>query len=204
CAVEPGNTPRMEIIHDINRIARSRAAAYYFLNDNRRQLHIPPQQDFEVVDLYDTAKYGAAAVRLPREIVVEYIWREEVPLEDARFGRLQGTHAELLCGGTLVLDGRGNVLAWENKPGFTGDYDLQVGRQRRDALLEHVARQTRYGVAGEPETAVPGPWSPPVVATVEDGLLRLEIPPPLRNPLHATAIDDEPNPWRELPWTTSF
>jgi hypothetical protein len=204
CAVEPGKTPRMEIIHDINRIARSRAAAYYFLNDNRRQLHIPLQQDFEVVDLYDTAKYGAAAVRLPREIVVEYVWREEVPLEDARFGRLQGTHAELLCGGTLVLDGRGNVLAWENKPGFTGDYDLQAGRQRRDALLEHVARQTRYGITGEPETAVPGPWSPPVVATIDDGLLRLEIPPPLRNPLHTTAADDEPNPWRDLPWTTSF
>ncbi|MDT8304420.1 MAG: hypothetical protein RRC07_00680 [Anaerolineae bacterium] len=203
CAVAPGDAPRMEIIHDINRIARSRAAAYYFLNDNRRQLHIPLQQDIEVVDLYDTAKYGAAAVRLPREIIVEYVWREEVPLEDARFGRLQGTRAELLCGGTLVLDGRGNVLAWENKPGFTGERDVQAGRQRRDALLEHIARQTRFGIAGEPETAVPGPWSPAVVVSVEDGRLQLAIPPPLRNPLHATA-EDEPNPWRQLQWTTSF
>lgn len=203
CAVTPGDAPRIEIVHDINRIARSRAAAYYFLNDNRRQLHIPPQQDVEVVDLYDTAKYGAAAVRLPREIIVEYVWREEVPLEDARFGRLQGTQAELLCGGTLVLDGRGNVLAWENKPGFSGGYDLTNGRQRRDALLEHIARQARYGIRGEPETAVPGPWSPPVIATIEDGRLQLEIPPPLRNPLHATA-EEEPNPWRQLQWTTSF
>ncbi|NLF65676.1 MAG: hypothetical protein GX579_13860 [Chloroflexi bacterium] len=203
CAVMPGHTPRMEIVHDINRIARSRAAAYYFLNDNRPQLHIPPEQDFEVVDLYDTIKYGAAAVRLPREVVVEYVWREEVPLEGERFGRLQGTRAELLCGGTLVLDGQGNVLAWENKPGAGGVYDVQAGRARRDALLAHIARQARYALQHEaPEAVVPGPWNPPVVANIEDGVLRLEIPPPLRNPLHITG--GENHPWSDLPWTTSF
>src|SRR5690606_1278010 len=147
CAVMPGHTPRMEIMHDINRIARSRAAAYYFLNDNRPQLHIPPEQAFEVVDLYATITHGAAAVRL-------------------------------LCGGTLVLDGQGNVLAWENKPGAGGVYDVQAGRARRDALLAHIARQARYALQREaPEAVVPGPWNPPVVANIEDGVLRLEIPP---------------------------
>ena len=73
---------RMDFVyHDIERLSRSRTAAYYFLSDNRRLLHIPPHQDVRVVDLYDTNKFGAAAERLPREIVLEYAWQEVVELK---------------------------------------------------------------------------------------------------------------------------
>ena len=68
--------------HDIERVSRSRTAAYYFLSDNRRALRIPAHQDIVVVDLYDNAKLGVAAERLPREIVLEYLWEEEVALND--------------------------------------------------------------------------------------------------------------------------
>ena len=72
---------RMDFVyHDIEHVSRSRTAAYYFLSDNRRLLHIPAHQDVRVVDLYDTNKYGAAAERLPREVVLEYAWQEEVLL----------------------------------------------------------------------------------------------------------------------------
>jgi hypothetical protein len=66
------------VYHDIDRVSRSRTAAYYFLNDNRRILNIPAHQDLQVVDLYDNTKFGAAAERLPREIVLEYTWQETV------------------------------------------------------------------------------------------------------------------------------
>ena len=72
---------RMDFVyHDIEQVSRSRTAAYYFLSDNRRLLHIPLHQDVRVVDLYDANKYGAAAERLPREVVLEYAWQEEVSL----------------------------------------------------------------------------------------------------------------------------
>jgi hypothetical protein len=114
---------RMQFIyHDIGRVSRSRTAAYYFLNDNRKILHIPPHQDVKVVDLYDNSKYGAAAERLPREVVLEYLWQEEVtlnndPEKDLSFGRWNGKTFNLDCGGTLVFDGRGNLLSWFRKPG---------------------------------------------------------------------------------------
>lgn len=108
--------------HDIGRVSRSRTAAYYFLNDNRDILHIPSHQDVKIVDLYDNSKYGAAAERLPREIVLEYLWQEQVELindpdKDLSFGRWNGKTYNLDCGGTLVFDGRGNLLSWFRKPG---------------------------------------------------------------------------------------
>jgi hypothetical protein len=108
------------VFHDIERISRSRTAAYYFLSDNRRQLHIPQHQDVRVVDLYDAIKYGAAAERLPREVVLEYTWQEVVPLTktgDLDFGAWNGKVFYMDCGGTLVFDGLGNLLSWSRKPG---------------------------------------------------------------------------------------
>jgi hypothetical protein len=110
------------VYHDIARVSRSRTAAYYFLSDNREMLRIPPHQDLHVVDLYDNSKYGAAAERLPREIVLEYLWGEEVklvndPEQGLSFGRWNGKTYNLDCGGTIVFDGRGNLLSWFRKPG---------------------------------------------------------------------------------------
>ena len=124
CAV-PGE---WNVYHDIGAISASRAGAYYFLNDNRKALRIPWNQDITVADLYTTNKYGRAASRLPREVVVEYVWQEQFKLDEDRFGKLKGQTAELLCGGTLVLDDRGNVLSWQRKPGIYEERDQRKAR----------------------------------------------------------------------------
>jgi len=136
CEYQPGNdllencefqqaldVPDLDFIyHDIGRVSRSRTAAYYFLSDNRKVLHIPAHQDVQVVDLYDNNKYGAAAERLPREVVVEYLWGEQVVLKNdpekgLDFGKWDGEYVILDCGGTFVFDDRGNLLSWFRKPG---------------------------------------------------------------------------------------
>lgn len=108
--------------HDIERVSGSHMAAYYFLSDNRKPLRIPAHRDVRVVDLYDTNKLGVAAERLPREVVLEYAWQEEIklvndPANDLSFGRWRGKTFNLDCGGTLVFDGRGNLLSWFRRPG---------------------------------------------------------------------------------------
>lgn len=197
---KPNEQPRLAIYHDVNRISRSRTAAYYFLQDNRGKLEIPDKADFEVVDLYDTDKHGREAVRLPREIVLQYIWREEVPLEEEPFGRLQGERAELLCGGTLVMDGRGNILSLVTKGGTAGDKDPQ----RAAELKKHIANLRSFGLRGEDEAAsVLGPWTPAVIGDWQDGLLRLEMAPHLRSPL-PTAESGLYEDRSEEQWTSSY
>ena len=53
------------VCHDIERVSRSRIAAYYFLSDNREVLRIPAHQDIVITDLYDNIKLGVATERLP-------------------------------------------------------------------------------------------------------------------------------------------
>jgi hypothetical protein len=53
---------------------------------------------------------------------LEYAWQEEVllandPQKNLNFGRWSGKTYNLDCGGTLVFDGRGNLLSWFRKPG---------------------------------------------------------------------------------------
>ncbi len=212
------------VFHDIERVSRSRTAAYYFLSDNRKTLRIPFNRDLTIVDLYDTNKFGAAAERLPREIVVEYIWEEPIILKDetgARtFGRLNGKTTSLLCGGTLVFDDRGNMLSWFRKPGteqvdpetekllmerviawqedpkvakikkvkkptkweLAELEDLKVGRQRRDALLDHLSQMAALGFIGEPQpgiTLLDG--MSPLVIKDDGGTVRLEQTAHLRD-----------------------
>ncbi len=73
--------------------------------------------------MYDNNKLGIAAERLPREVVLEYTWQEQVllnedPEKDLNFGKWNGTNFNLECGGTLVFDDRGNLLSWFRKPGI--------------------------------------------------------------------------------------
>jgi hypothetical protein len=211
---------RMDFVyHDIERVSRSRTAAYDFLSDNRRVLRIPPHQDVVVVDLYDNIKLGAAAERLPREIVLEYLWQEEVTLtddesKDLRFGDLSGKTMNLLCGGTLVFDGRGNLLSWFRKPGTEhitparaqelrqklkptkqemGELqDLEEGERRKAALLQFTARVARRGLVGESQPTKPVmEVIKPITAIEEGGVLRLEIAPHLRT----SDLDREVEGW---------
>ena len=78
------------VYHDIGRVSRSRTAAYYFLSDNRKVLRIPAHKDVVVADLYDTNKFGAAAERLPREVVLEYPGRRKCSSRGEQYGRLNG------------------------------------------------------------------------------------------------------------------
>ena len=144
---ESSHRPKLDLVHpDIERVSRSRTAAYYYLSDNRRALRIPAHQDIVVVDLYDNAKMGVAAERLPREIVLEYLWAEEVALNDdesqgLKFGSYNGKTMALQCGGTLVFDERGNLLSWFRKPGTEHITPERVRelRQRRETIRANPA-----------------------------------------------------------------
>ena len=180
CDLDPPRLPSGLLHHDIDRIAGSRTGAYYFLNDNRDKLGIPAHQDFFIADLYETHKWDVGRERLPKEIVLEYVWRELVELDEERFGDLGGQKVHLLCGGTLVFDDRGNVVSWFAKPGT----ESELGRQRKQALLDHIAGEVRTGALGllDPlEEEQLGLLVPPVVARQVDGALRLETTPNLRD-----------------------
>jgi hypothetical protein len=93
---------KLDVYHDIGDISRSRATAYRFLDDNRDKLFIPANQDVIVADLYDANKYLYQANRLPRQIILEYIWREDVVLNGNNLQNLRGkalpcSVAERLC-----------------------------------------------------------------------------------------------------------
>ncbi|TFG79800.1 MAG: hypothetical protein E4H23_04705 [Chrysiogenales bacterium] len=203
-----------DVYHDINAISGSRTGAYYFLNDNRKALHIPWNQDLLVSDLYMTNKYGRAGCRLPREVVLEYVWREEFKLDEDRFGPLKGQTAELLCGGTLVLDERGNVLSWQHKPGSQEKQDRDEGEKRLAQLRDHIANHVQdglVGLRGESEVDILGPWTPPVVADTSSGALRLEIAPHLRDSRvrlgggsAGLAGKSELDEWGDNKWTIKF
>jgi hypothetical protein len=182
----PAAPSRMDFLwkFTIDQIARSRTAAYSFLHDNRKAMHIPPQHDLTVTDLYYTDKLVEAEKCLPQEIVLEYVWEEDVKLEGPRFGGFQGQSIPLSCGGTLVFDGRGNVLHWSKKPGIEGaeGADKQEGEQRRELMLRYVEALIQAGMlgmaAGEgaAELAL---GTAAVVARPAQGRLRLEATPHL-------------------------
>ena len=195
------------VYHDIERVSRSRTAAYYFLADNRELLHIPAHQDVRVLDLYDTIKRGAAAERLPREVVLEYGWQEVVLLKNDQakhldFGKWNDKTYNLDCGGTLVFDERGNLLSWFRKPGtehITSEEeqkilqkqkptklelsklaDLETGRQRKKALEEYLAAIIRQGLVGPVPEENRFSDEKPITAFEEGGVVSFEMTPHLR------------------------
>jgi hypothetical protein len=199
---------KMDVYYNIDRISRSRSAAYRFLNDNRRRLFIPQYQDFYVSDLYEANKYTRQYRRLPRQIILEYIWREEVKLDGPQYGRFAGQTTSLLCGGTLVFDENGNVLSWFRKPGLQGPKDkrwtaeIEAGEKRRVEFLADVAskaKRGRIGLVQEGELGLIGDRMPPLVARKVNGTLRLELSPHLR--LSEEDGDDDTG---DRQWAISF
>jgi hypothetical protein len=166
-------------------LSRSRAAAYRFLDDNREYLLIPASRDFFVADLYEARKRGRQNLMMPRQIVLQYAWREEVELSGARFGKYDGKTTSMLCGGTLVFDDNGTVLSWMMKPGSAA-YGREVGRgkrterwaaavkegtARRSAFLQNLADQIAQGEVGVALETAKGFMgaSVPLVIAEEDG-----------------------------------
>jgi len=171
----------------IESISRSRGRAYRFLHENRRSLFIPAKYDIAIAGLYhaDKLPYTSGQLNvdlvLRRETVLEYLWREDVRLEGPRFGRLNGHSTTMPCGGTLVFDEDGNVLSWLRKPGSEyhegplGRTEAEMGQERREEFLNHIATQVeqgRLGLIGSEDVAYLHRWMPPVTAQLVDGTLR--------------------------------
>ena len=187
----------LSVRHNIDGISRSRAAAYRFLDDNREDLLIPANRDFFVADLYDARKRGRQNLALPRQIVLEYAWREEVLLDGPRFGPFAGRPTTMLCGGTLVFNDDGTVLSWMMKPGsrpYGGRRErggkpaelwadaVNEGTARRDALLDHIAAQVATGRIGGivgSAKGLMGSMLPPMTAEDDGELVRFQLSPHL-------------------------
>ena len=202
--------PDLCVPPDVGEISRSRGAAYRFLDDNRQELLIPAGQDFFVADLYDANKCGRQRARLPRQVILEYVWREDVLLEGERFGRFDGSWTSMLCGGTLVFDDQGHLLAWAMKPGSLpyGGKRSRGGKiaeswkaaraegiARREELLDNLAGQIAAGRVGTVAATAKGLLGavPPLIADEEDDKVRFRLAPHL----HLNHEEDQPGarPW---------
>ena len=187
----------LSVSHNIGDISRSRAAAYRFLDDNRQELLIPANQDFFIADLYDANKCGRQRARLPRQIILEYVWREDVLLEGKRFGQFDGSWTSMFCGGTLVFNDNGNVLAWAMKPGSlpyggkrvrggavarSWESAVAEGTARRKELLDNLAAQIAAGRVGAvigSAKGLLGTAVPPLIAEGEEDQVRFRLSPHL-------------------------
>jgi hypothetical protein len=187
----------LTVDHNVDDISRSRASAYQFLDDNREDLLIPASRDFFVADLYDAKKRGRQNLPLPRQIVLQYAWREEVPLDGERFGKFAGRMTTMLCGGTLVFNEDGNVISWMMKPGSQpyggkrsrkGKIEARwvaaqkEGQERRTALLDNIAAQIAAGRVGAllgSTKGFMGSMMPPMLAEDDGNVVRFRSSPHL-------------------------
>lgn len=199
---------RMQIYHDATDIVGSHAAAYRFLDDNRATLFIPYNADVAVQDLATAVKLTVDARRQPRQVLLQYTWREDVLLEGERFGQFAGETTSMLCGGTLALDIDGNLLSWMRKPGtqplmgLGGDDEdeAQAGAQRREAFLNALAARIKAGRIGKiagGELGILEKTMAPLTANKVDGILHFSLSP------HVGIHSDEHDEMGESQWQIS-
>jgi hypothetical protein len=96
--------------YDLEQLAASETDAYVFVDRNREALGIPRDVNFRVTRVFGTCKTAAQGFNPPREIIIEFVWREGVRLKGSGLGDMAGTISDMWCGGTLVMDTNGNVL----------------------------------------------------------------------------------------------
>jgi hypothetical protein len=179
--------PPLDVFHPVDAIGASRGGAYRFLDDNRAKLLIPPNADIVVAELVRASKLTVDGRSLPDQIVVQYVWREEVSLEGERFGRFAGELTTMLCGATMVLDENGNQIHWSRKPGsaVVGTSAAAVaeavdGAKRRAELLDTIAARIAAGTIGEEiggELGLIERASPPFGVSKVEGMLRFQLAP---------------------------
>jgi len=179
----------LKVFHDIDSISRSRSGAYSFLDDNREELLIPADQDVIVADLYDAEKLTRQARRLPRQIILVYIWREDIVLKGSRFRQYECKRTSMLCGGTLVFDENGAVVNWARKPGTHGgeskawQEEMKLGRKRKRELLDELARRISAGQVGAAlgsSKGVLGTHVPSVSVSTDGDELHFALSPHMR------------------------
>ncbi len=179
--------PPLDTFHPIDAIAASRGGAYRFLDDNRAKLFIPFNADIEVLEIVRANKYARDGRALPEQIVLQYLWREELVLDGKRFGRFAGARTTMLCGATMVLDQNGNLIHWVRKPGGAGvgDSKAQIAEQaegvrRRTEMLDTIAARVASGSIGETiggELGLVEHASPPFGVEQVDGTIRFTRAP---------------------------
>lgn len=179
--------PSLDVFHAIDSIAASRGGAYRFLDDNRAKLLIPLNADLIVTEIVRAKKLTREGRALPDQIVVQYIWREDVLLDGERFGRFAGERTTMLCGATMVLDQNGNQIHWSRKPGSAsvGTNEAAVveqaaGAQRRAELLDTIAARVASGTVGETiggELGLLERATPPFGFQRIDGAIRFQLSP---------------------------
>ncbi|MBW8298480.1 MAG: hypothetical protein K0M60_02630 [Hydrogenophaga sp.] len=195
----PGNIP-----HDPAMIASSRAEAYRYLDDNRDDLYIPHSVDIIVDEVFTAEKMVGRGLFLPNQVILQYLWREDLMLEGERFGAYNRQTTSLLCGATMVLDENGSMLSWARKPGsepsaravsgqakidagkkLNGEEaralaDWEAGKARLSAYLEALARRIDEGMVGQElagPTGIVGALTPPIIAREAGGQVRFELSP---------------------------
>ena len=207
--VEVFSRPPLDVFHPIESIAASRGGAYRFLDDNRDKLLIPLNADLVVSEVVRACKSARDGRSLPDQIVVQYIWREDVLLEGTRFGRYAGERTSMLCGATMVLDENGNQIHWSRKPGSVGIgndqnqiEEQQEGMRRRAELLDAIAARVAAGTIGETvggELGMVERASPPFGVRKVDGMIRFELAPHF-----SIGGDSENSDTGERQWQISF
>ncbi len=120
-------------------------------------------------------------------MILQYIWREDVPLEGPQFGPFEGQTTSLLCGGTLAMNQNGETLHWARKPGSVLSGVSQAHREeqargvrRRQTFLEALARRIRAGRIGRDiggERGLVPSAIPPMTSRLADGGLVFELSP---------------------------
>jgi len=177
----------LEVFHSVDSIAASRGGAYRFLDDNRAKLLIPANADITIPEVVRAKKRSRDGLPLPEQTVVQYLWREELLLDGARFGRFAGERTTMLCGATMVLDQSGNLIHWARKPGTVAVGDSKAaqaeqtdGRKRRGQLLDTIAARVAAGTIGETiggELGLLERASPPFTVQRVDGTVRFGLAP---------------------------
>jgi hypothetical protein len=129
---------------------------------------------------------------MPRQVVIEYLWGEDVLLDGPEFGAWNGQTTTMLCGGTLVVDDNGNVLEWAQKPGSlpygkrtTKEKKrwlnaIELGKERANELRLVIADRVAHGQVGPASAAAFGllpERTPPVTAVENDGAVRFRLSP---------------------------
>ncbi|HXE74624.1 MAG TPA: serine protease [Candidatus Xenobia bacterium] len=145
--LEPEPTPPRDAFetYTFADVDDSTVSAYHFLDRHRRLLEIPPNQDFHVASLYGNAKEGDRLHQMPRELILTYVWEKDILLSGRRYGPLNNQTFPLLCGGTLVMDERANLLYLCRKK------DDPEREERLRDYLAYLARQNAIGHVDDPE-----------------------------------------------------
>jgi hypothetical protein len=179
--------PTLDVYHSMDSIAASRGGAYRFLDDNRAKLLIPLNADLIIPEIVRASKSTRDGLPQPEQTIVQYLWREELPLEGARFGQFAGERTTMLCGATMVLDQNGNLIHWARQPGSVSvgkskeaPAEQADGMRRRKELLDTIAARIAAGMIGETiggELGLLERASPPFTVQRVDGEVRFGLAP---------------------------